>query len=189
MTNALSRNVATLKNRVASDNQIGAVGSVTSGQAVPTSTPFVDFFSVTLNNAAGTAAKNYVIFDAHSAARTAKGGSWNVPDSTTALSVTILNESTKNSPLVISGIGYRITTGTTAQYAQSLFFVKTAFDGSLAQKPLNVSKSIRNNQYQDNILHIQQVLPVDSMSGLFLTVMAGTTVVLDFWVGEQLNVM
>lgn len=188
LSNASPR-VLGLRNRVAVDNNIGAVGSVTQGTATPASTPFVDFFNVTLNNSAGTAAKNYVIFDSLGGCVEAKGGSWNAPDSTSALSVAILKSSIESSPLVLSGYAYRVTTGTSAQFSNLFQFARVAFDGSYFQKPMRPEKSIRNNQFQDTVLHVQQEMTIDKMTAIFVTVAAGTTVVLDFWVKQELNVL
>lgn len=177
------------KNRIAEDNRIGSVGTVSTGSVMPSSTPFVDLISFTLDNAAGASAKNYVLFDASGACASLKGGTWNQADTTNGVSVSVVKESTKQNPLIFTGFGYRITTGTTAQFNNAPIFAKAAIDQTYIQRPIKLEKAIRNNQFQDKILHINQEMTVDHLTAIFVTVAAGTTVAIDFWVGGQMNVL
>lgn len=190
MNNALSRvnNSTTLKNRSAF-NEIGAVGAVTEGQMMPSSTPFPEFIGFDLDNSAGATEVTYSLYDALGAVGSLLGGSMLEADSTTAPSVVIAKEAVKQNPLRFSGFGYRVTTGTSAQLSKSFKFHKATIDSTLVSKPVFLQRGIRNNQYQDKIVHIHQQFVVDQYSAFTITVAAGTAVSIDFWIDAQFNVL
>lgn len=178
-------NASALRNKVA-NGPISAVGAVAEGQATPNSMPFPEYISFVLDNSAGTAGKNYILFDAIGAVANYLGVSYSAPDSGST-GHAIVKASINSQPIIFKGYQYRVTTGTAAQFSARMEISKASIGGAYVSQRLYPEQGIRNTAQNDKVLTVNQEFTVDQLTALIINVQAGTAVSIGFWVGAQFN--
>tara|TARA_R100001443_G_scaffold1457_2_gene5434 strand:- start:4303 stop:4773 length:471 start_codon:yes stop_codon:yes gene_type:complete len=142
----------------------------------------VSAFSITLDNAAVNAAKQFRIFDCDLVLR-AINGSLGSATSTTieAVNAGALTNTTDATPIVISGFNYQ-TTYDAGQFSQTFDISRGSIDGRVVKHPNIIAKAKRNTQYDSKLLTIDERFVVDGQTGIEVTVQASEKVILTFFV-------
>ena len=142
----------------------------------------VSAFSITLDNAAVNASKQFRIFDCDRVLR-AINGSLGSATSTTieAANAGALTNTTDATPIVISGFNYQ-TTYDAGQFSQTFDISRGSIDGRVVKHPNIIAKAKRNTQYDSKLLTIDERFVVDGQTGIEVTVQASEKVILTFFV-------
>ena len=142
----------------------------------------VSAFSITLDNAARSTARNYRIFDCDLVLR-AINGSLASANSTTIESTNAgaLTNTTDATPIVISGFNYQ-TTYDAGQFSQTFDISRGSIDGRVVKHPNIIAKAKRNTQYDSKLLTIDERFVVDGQTGIEVNVQASEKVILTFFV-------
>jgi hypothetical protein len=106
-------------------------------------------------------------------------GSATAPTSGT-VSPSVIAETTKSKAIVIKGFNYQASSNT--QFAQRFDFAKANIDGRLVTLPNVIAKARRNTQFDSTLLTIDENIVIDYATALDVTVIAGGTVDLTFFV-------
>lgn len=173
-----------------SPKDIGQIGSVADrGQLSSFGTIMPDTITAVLDNSGGASAKSYLIFDPEGIVKAVISGTYSAPTWGSGISDAVLRKFFATSPVVFKGFNYRVTTGTQAQYSQSIKYHKVQIDGASQQYPLNVAQYIRNTQQSQTVQTIEAKFSIDQLSALSVTVEASTAVALDFYIHDLMNVV
>lgn len=164
---------------------VQSVGNVYDvGDAIQSS-PMITSIDFTLDNSGGGVAKNYLIFDGFGFFAANSGASVNAPDSASS-SVPAIKAMSQFSPMLISGFNYEVTVST-AQFQNALSHTFGDATGSSDKAPVLVNQAKRNNQFNSKLLTFEGAWYIDGFRGFFLTVNAGETVLLSFFIGAAYN--
>jgi hypothetical protein len=168
-------------------SQVGGVGG--SLAATPMSNGIPSTITFFLDNSASASAATYILFDAVGQVAATLGGTLEAPDQVNGglTTNTALKAALVGQPMVVKGFNYAVTTGSSAQFRQSMRYHLGRIDGSLATVPIFVSSAQRNTQQNANLLTIEQPFLISQFGAVTITVAANTAVNLDFFVGSVLN--
>lgn len=148
-------------------------------------TPRVDAFTLILDNSGGGTPTLFRLFDADGI-NDAISGAAGVPATSGTIAPSVITETTKSAPIMITGFNYQ-TTVAAAQFGNALNVVKGEINGTQAQRPNITAKAKRNTQFDPLLLTIDEPVFIDSKTAIELTVSAGETVILTFFVEAVCN--
>lgn len=89
-------------------------------------------------------------------------------------------ETTKSSPIVISGFNYY--SDNPNQLLQGMKFVRASLDGKIKEWKPSISSARRNTQFQNNLLTIDHFQVIDDQTALEVEILGQTSVYITFFV-------
>jgi hypothetical protein len=168
-------------NTVISEAKPSSVGAVSDINFIIPSKGIPGAFSVTLDNSGGMDDKHYMIGDPDGVCAELKGGTIDVADGGT-VDPAIMNKLLRL-PLSVGQINYEVA-DSVSQFSKDFRILYGDVDGNLVQVPLaaQVAAARRNTQQNSKLLTLELPQPMvfNDLTGVFLTVRAGETVVLTF---------
>ena len=145
----------------------------------------VTAFTFNLDNSASGTDTLYRMFDANGINAAISGVAGIQADSGT-IDPTVIVASTVNAPIMITGFNYQTDT-TATQFGQSLDIVHGEINGTQKKTPNITASAKRNSQFDPLLLTIDQKVFVTGKTAIELTVLAGETVTLTFFVQNVCN--
>jgi hypothetical protein len=138
------------------------------------------FFTVTLTP--GTGAKEYIIGDPYGLIAAAVGKTFTEPTGASGTTPAALKASTQQG-IALKGVHYQVTVSKN-QFSNPLRMIMGNYDGSFASVPINVVGTTRPDWQNDKLVVIEfkNNITLDSRNALTLTVTAGESVDLTFFV-------
>ena len=149
--------------------------------------PMLTDFSVELDNSAGLTDASYIIGDPTGLVALQNGGTLLNPDGCSAdgavkgSGVLAMKKMFGFRPVAVRSFNYQVSSDP-AQFSRKLRSLTADIQGGFSRVPNNVAIQRRNNQFDENLMTLDLVIPFvfTPFSALTLVVMAGETVNLEF---------